>query len=102
MRILLLTDQYLPQRSSCAVQMRDLAEEFASQGHEPIILVPDENLESIWRMDEVGGVKVYRLLSPKIINVSYLRRAVNEILLPVYMMRAIKKIDFLGSVLTSL
>ena len=38
MRIALVADAYPPLRTSCAVQMKDLAKEFALQGHEVTVL----------------------------------------------------------------
>ena len=39
MRIALIADAYPPLRSSAAVQLRDLSEEFARQGHQITMMV---------------------------------------------------------------
>lgn len=93
MNLLLVSIHYPPKRSSCAVQMKDLAEQFLLEGHNPVVIVPDDSLSRLSKVDVVNGVKVYRLLSPKIIDIGYFRRAINEILLSFYMLRAIRKTD---------
>ena len=93
MNLLLVSIHYPPKRSSCAIQMKDLAEQFLLEGHNPIVIVPDDSLSSFSKVDVINGVKVYRLLSPKIIDIGYFRRAINEMLLSFYMLRAIRKTD---------
>ena len=93
MNLLLVSIHYPPKRSSCAVQMKDLAEQFLLEGHKPVVIVPDDGLSSLSKVDEINGVKVYRLKSPKIIDIGYFRRAINETLLSFFMLRAIRKTD---------
>ena len=93
MKLLLVSIHYPPLKSSCAIQMRDLAEQFLSEGHIPTVIVPDENIQTQWRKEELNGVNVYRLYAPKIIDISFLRRAINETLLSFYMIKALKKTD---------
>ena len=93
MKLLLVSIHYPPLKSSCAIQMRDLAEQFLSEGHIPTVIVPDENIQTQWRKEELNGVNVYRLYAPKIIDISFLRRAINETLLSFYMIKAFKKTD---------
>ena len=45
MKIVLLSDQYFPQRTSCAVQMRYLANELLQLGHEPIVITSSEDFD---------------------------------------------------------
>ena len=42
MKIALISAHYPPQKTSCAVQMRDLARELFKMGHDPIVIVPVE------------------------------------------------------------
>lgn len=91
MKIVLLSDQYYPQRTSCAVQMRDLANELLSLGHEPIVVTPSENLEQNHIIEKINEIKVLRIAVNKTTNVSYLKRALNELLLPFKIIKGIKK-----------
>ena len=91
MRILLLTDQYLPQRSSCAVQMRDLAHELLRLGHEPIVVVPSEDLHQVFVIEKIDRIQVLRIAVNKTTNVGYFKRGINEILLPFKIINGIKK-----------
>lgn len=98
MRVVLVCVHYPPLRSSCAVQMRDLAQEFLSQGHEPIVLVPDENVSSSCVIEILNGVTVCRLNALNTAGVGYFRRALAEAFMPFTMWYGIKKsrLDFSG------
>ena len=74
--------------------MRDLAAEFVAQGHEPVVIVPDETLEVPWTEESVAGHSVLRLRAPGTRGYGHLRRAVREMLLPFAMLRALLKSPF--------
>ena len=94
MRIALVSLHYPPLRSSCAVQMRDLAQELLRLGHEPIMMVPTEGLHKACVSEIIDGVQVFRLATFKTINVGNIRRGLNEILLPFVMLFRIRKSNF--------
>ena len=94
MRVALITDAYPPLRTSAAVQMRDLAREFAIQGHEPVVLVPDEGLQSTWALETLEGIEILRVRALPTRDVSYLWRTVTEFMLPWAMLRGIRKSPF--------
>ena len=94
MRIALVTIDYPPRRSSAAVQMRDLAAELVAQGHEPVVIVPDETLDVSWTEESVAGVTVLRLAAPGTRGFGHLQRAIREVLLPFAMLRALRKSPF--------
>jgi len=94
MKVALICIHYPPLRSSCAIQMRDLAKEIQRQGHEPIVIVPAEDLSQSWVCESLDNVQVYRLSSYKTIDVGYVRRAINEMLLPFTMLYALRKSNF--------
>lgn len=94
MRVALITVAYPPLRSSAAVQMRDLAREFAAQGHEPVVLVPDESLQQPWALENLDGIQVLRLRALPTRDIGYLWRAVTEFILPWAMLRGLRKSPF--------
>lgn len=94
MRIALIAIDYPPLRSSGAVQLRDLAQEFVRQGHEPVMMVPAENLGKAWSTEVLGGVQVLRLAAPRTRNISYIRRTIGEALLSFTMLYGIRKSPF--------
>ena len=94
MKIALISVHYPPLRSSCAIQMRDLAQELLLQGHEPIVIVPTESINKAWTNEIVDGVMVFRLAAFKTINVGFFRRALNEVLLPLIMLYNLRKSSF--------
>ena len=94
MRIALITIDYPPRRSSAAVQMRDLAAELLAQGHEPVVIVPEETLEVPWTEESVAGVSVLRLAAPGTRAFGHFQRAIREMVLPFTMLRALLKSPF--------
>ena len=91
MRLAVITVNYPPMSSSTAVQMRDLAIEFAAQGHRPTVLVPDPELDAEWAIDRHDGVEVLRVRTPQHRNIGYARRAMTEALLPWKMLWALNR-----------
>ena len=94
MRIALVSIHYPPLRSSCAVQMRDLAQELLQLGHEPIIITPSEDLHKACISETIDGIQVFRLSTLKTINVGNIKRGINEILLPFIILYRIRKSNF--------
>ena len=91
MRIALIADAYPPLRTSGAVQVRDLAQELASQGNDVTVIVPAPGAAVPWRLERVGGVQVLALASPATKDVSYVRRTVAEALMPLCILRGIRR-----------
>ena len=89
--IVFIVVYYPPQRNSAAVQIRDLAVHAYREGHRSMVIVPTPELEKAWAIDEIDGVQVLRLLSPKTQGCGYVRRAIGEILLPLYMWKGLRK-----------
>ena len=94
MRIALIADAYAPLRSSVAVQLRDLAQEFVLQGHEPIVMVSSAGLGKPWTIEVSAGVQVLRIATLQTKDIGYVRRTFNEMLLPFLMLRGIRKSPF--------
>ena len=91
MRIAIVADAYAPLRTSAAIQLRDLAAEFITQGHHPTVLVPVSGLQSTWSLDDVAGVEVLRVRSPQTKNVGYLRRTLTEVYMPFAVLRGLRQ-----------
>jgi len=94
MRIALVCVHYPPLRSSCAIQMRDLAQELLHSGHEPIVIVPTKEFYKAWVSEILDGVQVFRVSAFKTMNVGYFRRAVNEMLMPFTMLYGLRRSNF--------
>ena len=71
--------------------MRDLAAEMLSQGFRPTIIVPTSGMSDDWQIEDSAGVEVLRLKAPPLRDISYLRRTLNESLLPWIMLRRMAK-----------
>jgi glycosyltransferase involved in cell wall biosynthesis len=93
MRIAIVADTYPPLRISGAVQMRDLAREFAMQGHEPTVIIPSGALEIRWKVERANNVTVLRCRTPPTKDIGYVRRTINEMRLPYALLRALRESD---------
>lgn len=91
MRIALAADTYPPLRTSGAVQLRDLAEEFRRQGHDVTVMVPAPEQCEPWTLTELNGVPVLRLAAPRTKDIGYIRRTLGEVLMPFAMLRNLRK-----------
>lgn len=91
MRIALIADTFPPLRTSGAVQLRDLSREFVRQGHALTVMLPTAGLNSPWLLEDFGGVQVLRLRAPKTKDINYVRRTINEFLMPFAMLRNLRK-----------
>jgi glycosyltransferase involved in cell wall biosynthesis len=80
--------------SSAAVQMKDLARELLALGHEPVVIVPAQRLETLWKTELQDGVQVLRLAAHRPRDTGYVRRALGEMLLPFSMLRGVRKSPF--------
>ncbi len=90
MRLAIIADTYPPIRISGAVQMRDLVREFAAQGHAATVIVPAASLAEPWKIETAGGITVLRVRTPPTKDVNYVRRTINEMLLPHALLRGMR------------
>lgn len=91
MRIAIVADAYAPLRTSAAIQLRDLAAEFIAQGHHPTVLIPVPGLQSTWVLDDVAGVEVLRVRSPRTKDVGYIRRTLTELYMPFAVLQGLRQ-----------
>jgi len=77
-------------RTSGAVQLRDLALEFARQGHSLCVLLPAHDQREPWSLGEFSGAQVLRLKAPRTKDVGYTRRVLAELLMPFAMLRNLR------------
>lgn len=91
MRIALIADTFPPLRSSGAVQLRDLAREFARQGHFLCVLLPSVDQRKLWQLEEFDGAQVLRLKAPRTKDIGYIRRTAAELFMPFAMLRSLRK-----------
>ncbi len=91
MRIALIADTFPPLRTSGALQLRDLSREFVRQGHKLTMMLPSSDLTLPWLVEDFDGVQLVRLRAPKTKDIGYVRRTINEFLMPYAMLRNLRK-----------
>lgn len=96
MRIALIADTFPPLRTSGAVQLRDLSREFFRQGHALTVMLPTAGLSTPWLLEDFDGVQVLRLRAPGTKDINYVRRTINEFLMPFAMLRNLRKSPLAG------
>ncbi len=94
MRIALIADAYPPMRTSAAVQLRDLSQEMLKQGHQPLVIIPSSQITEPWVLEEMQGVQVLRVKAFPTKDIGYVRRTINEFLLPFLMLHNFRKCPF--------
>lgn len=92
--IALISTDYPPLRTSAAVQLRDIAREFAAQGHRPVVIVPSPMSDKPWAVEQFDGVEVLRVAAPPTRSPSFARRAIAEMWLPFAMYFNIRRSPF--------
>lgn len=91
MKIVLISDSFIPFKNSAAVQMHDLALELHRKGYEVVVLTPSENTNKPWQLENMKGVKVLRLRALKLRGIGYLRRTISELTMPFFMLYSLSK-----------
>jgi glycosyltransferase involved in cell wall biosynthesis len=89
--IVLVADDYHPSRTSAAVQLRDLAIEFLTQGITTTVITSGPGIEGSSDVVELDGIRVLRLKTLEHKNIGKIRRAIAEILMPFFMIRNFRK-----------
>lgn len=92
--IALISTDYPPLRTSAAVQLRDLAQQFAALGHRPVVIVPSPLSRKRWEVEKIDGIEVLRVSAPPTRAPSFVRRAIAEMWLPFAMYRNVRKSPF--------
>lgn len=91
MRIALIADTFPPLRTSGAVQLRDLAREFARQGHELTVMLPASDLDRPWQIEDFDGARILRLKAPRTKDIGLVRRTLAEFAMPFAMSRNLRR-----------
>jgi glycosyltransferase involved in cell wall biosynthesis len=91
MRLVIIADTFPPLKTSGAVQIRDLCLEFLNQGHLVTVLLPSNDIKVPWTIENFNEIQLIRLKAPKIKDINYFWRTVNETLTPFSMYYNLKK-----------
>ena len=83
LNICIASIHFFPQRTSCAVLMTDLANEFANKGHNVTVIKPSSSILKKSSLQKKDKLEIFEFRSFKIIDINFARRALNEFLLPI-------------------
>lgn len=98
-KICIISIHFLPMKTSCAVQMEHLAKEFSNNGHDVTLITPTSSIKEKTKLLKHDKYNVFKFRSLKIVDLSFMRRAINELLLPLfffvaYFMSPLRKKNF--------
>lgn len=85
LRLAIVADTFPPSRNSGAIQLKDLACEIANQGHELTVIIPSHKITNSSQIENSNGYRVLRLKAFRTKKISYVRRTINEFLMPYLM-----------------
>jgi len=94
LQIALISTDYPPLRTSAAVQLRDLTQQFAALGHRPVMIVPSLTSDEPWTVERLEGVDILRVAAPPTRAAAHIRRALAEMWLPFAMLRNVRRSPF--------
>jgi glycosyltransferase involved in cell wall biosynthesis len=94
LQIAMISTDYPPLRTSAAVQLRDLAQQFVALGHRPVMIVPSPMSDQPWMVERLEGIEVLRVAAPATRAQTFFRRAIAEMWLPFAMLRNVRKSPF--------
>lgn len=93
MNLAIISDSFIPERTSCAIQLYDLSREFIDLGHSVTVITPSNTITNDWENYNLEGIEVIKLKSWMSRNMNFFRRAVAEISMPFFMIHNFKKVD---------
>ncbi len=88
MKVCLISIHFFPMKTSCAVLMTDLAREFATNGHEVTVITPTSDIMKKTSFNKHEDFSVFKFRSLKIVDINFIKRAINEFLLPLFFVLA--------------
>ena len=91
MNLIVISVYYPPNNSSTAVQISNLVNELASQGHFINVITQDNSLTKSYVFEESHNIRVSRFKSGNVNHNNLFMRALNEFLMPIKIIFAILK-----------
>lgn len=87
----MVTDAYPPMRTSCAVQMYDLAQAFIAEGHQVTIITPTRTQKERVHITRNEGVRLIQVKAFETKDINYVSRTLAEFINPFFIWHKLKK-----------
>lgn len=91
MQLVLLSDSYLPNKTSVARMIHELAVELMRQGHKVMIVTSTREIAKAIHVEECDGIRICRVNAGKGDHISRVSRAFAELALPFVVWRSASK-----------
>ena len=92
--IAIVVDTFYPAKTSAAIQILDLSVALDSFGLNVTVFVPNPDIEKNTEIFKTKNINVFAIKTPQIKNINFLKRAINEILMPFVMISRLKSSSF--------
>lgn len=92
--IAIVVDTFYPAKTSAAIQILDLSIALNSHGSKVTVFVPNSDLKKNIDMNKIENINIVSIKTPQIKNINFLKRAINEILMPFIMIKRLKLSSF--------
>lgn len=94
----MVTDAYPPMRTSCAVQMYDLAQAFIAEGHQVTVITPTSTQKERVLITRNEGVRLIQVKAFETKDINYVSRTLAEFINPFLIWHKLKKcIEFINT-----
>lgn len=87
----MVTDAYPPMRTSCAVQMHDLAQAFVEEGHQVTVITPKSTLKENIQITLEDGVRLFQVKAFETKDINYFFRTLAEFINPFLIWHKLKR-----------
>ena len=82
MNLIVICVFYPPIRTSASIQINYLVEESIKHGNIVTVITPDSNIKSSFEIIKENNLSIYRFKSNKLQDINFLKRTINEFLMP--------------------
>lgn len=91
MKLLIIADAFPPMRTSAAVHIYELATELIKQHHQVTVIIPSPLNQKSLVINHNNGIRLVSVLTPKVKDVRYFRRALAEYISPLIMYHRLRQ-----------
>ena len=96
MKLLVVTDSYIPYKNSCAKMMHELSKMFVNLGHNVSVVTIDDQIEASIKYETLDNINVFRVKNKDLRTRSLYKRFIREFFISWNLYHKLNKTDFSG------
>ena len=94
MKLLVVTDSYIPYKNSCAKMMHELSKMFVNLGHSVSVVTIDDQIEASIKYETLDNINVFRVKNKDLRTRSLYKRFIREFFISWNLYHKLNKTDF--------